>query len=119
MKFHRRINRVGIFLNLLALILVSCSGKAAGIPTPVIELQPTITVTSTERDILPTEVRTNPDGIQAPEGTQPEPTKLPDEMTVESGNFYNGIPHGYSEDGFPSLGSSEAPVTLIDYSDFL
>ncbi|HLA06792.1 MAG TPA: hypothetical protein VJ022_05065 [Anaerolineales bacterium] len=40
-------------------------------------------------------------------------------MTVESGNFYNGIPHGYSEDGFPSLGSSEAPVTLIDYSDFL
>ncbi|HLA06793.1 MAG TPA: hypothetical protein VJ022_05070 [Anaerolineales bacterium] len=59
MKFHRRINRVGIFLNLLALILVSCSGKAAGIPTPAIELQPTITVTSTERDILPTEVRTN------------------------------------------------------------
>jgi hypothetical protein len=33
--------------------------------------------------------------------------------------LFNGIPHGLLEEGFPYLGSPEASVTLIDYSDFL
>ncbi len=32
---------------------------------------------------------------------------------------FKGIPQGRTTDGFPFLGAADAPVTLIDYSDFL
>ena len=32
---------------------------------------------------------------------------------------FNGIPQGRTPEGFPTLGEANAPVTLIDYSDFL
>jgi len=32
---------------------------------------------------------------------------------------FNGIPQGRTPDGFPLLGSPDAAVTLVDYSDFL
>jgi hypothetical protein len=32
---------------------------------------------------------------------------------------YEGIPQGVTPDGFPFLGQPDAPLTLIDYSDFL
>jgi hypothetical protein len=33
--------------------------------------------------------------------------------------LFNGIAQGYTADGFPYLGNSEAPISLHDYSDFL
>ncbi len=33
--------------------------------------------------------------------------------------LFNGIPHGITAEGFPYLGNPDAPVTMIDYSDFL
>ena len=32
---------------------------------------------------------------------------------------YDGITQGVTEGGFPFLGNPNAPVTIIDYSDFL
>lgn len=33
--------------------------------------------------------------------------------------LFNGIPHGITAEGFPYLGNPDAPITMIDYSDFL
>jgi hypothetical protein len=38
---------------------------------------------------------------------------------TEAVALFNGIPQGYTDDGFPYLGDPAAPVTLTDYSDFL
>jgi protein-disulfide isomerase len=32
---------------------------------------------------------------------------------------YRDLPAGFTEDGFPFIGDSEAPVTLVEYSDYL
>lgn len=33
--------------------------------------------------------------------------------------LYDGLTHGLTAEGFPYLGNPDAPLTLIDYSDFL
>lgn len=33
--------------------------------------------------------------------------------------LYDGLTHGITADGFPYLGDPNAPLTMIDYSDFL
>ena len=77
------------------------------IPLPV--LNPTISVPATAL----TEETT------ASATIEPEPisSALPGE--TETILLFDGIPQGQTIDGFPSLGSPDAPVTLVDYSDFL
>lgn len=40
-------------------------------------------------------------------------------VAVATGVPFNGIPQSVDKDGFYTLGSPSAPVTLIDYADFL
>jgi hypothetical protein len=40
----------------------------------------------------------------------PEPATLP---------AFNGIPQSHTPEGYPTLGAPDAPVTMLDYSDFL
>lgn len=53
----------------------------------------------------------------------PAPTLAPTQpaLTVRSlaASQYQGLPQGVTLDGFPFLGQPDAPITLIDYSDFL
>lgn len=45
--------------------------------------------------------------------------ETPADSPAEGQQLYDGIPFGQTEAGFPFLGQPDAPVTLIDYSDFL
>ncbi|HXI17635.1 MAG TPA: Rcas_1661 family thioredoxin-like (seleno)lipoprotein [Chloroflexota bacterium] len=49
----------------------------------------------------------------------PEPTSTVIPTATPSYALYKGIPTGLTADGFPFLGAPNAPVTLIDYSDFV
>jgi len=49
----------------------------------------------------------------------PEPTTTAVPAATPSYALYKRIPTGLTADGFPFLGSPNAPVTLIDYSDFV
>jgi hypothetical protein len=40
-------------------------------------------------------------------------------VETEAVLLFDGIPQGQTPEGFPFLGSPDAPVTLVDYSDFL
>jgi len=46
------------------------------------------------------------------------PTPPPDAAPA-AGPQYKGIPVSRTQDGFYALGAPEAPVTIMDYSDFL
>ncbi len=100
--------RVTLILVLgLAVILAACAGPAPSEvgPTEPPRVQPTLppALAATLAPTLPAE---------------PLPTEtLP--PATEAVALFNGIQQGYTADGFPYLGDPAAPVTLIDYSDFL
>ncbi len=62
---------------------------------------------------------------------QPVPTAVPTETPTTAPTaavpptptaavaLFNGLPHGITAEGFPYLGDPDAPITMIDYSDFL
>lgn len=50
----------------------------------------------------------------AADTSQPAPTEAAPDAAD-----YNGIPQGVTDEGFYRLGDPDAPLTLIDYSDFL
>jgi hypothetical protein len=97
----------------LAVILAACASPASseiGPTEPPPQVQPTLppAPTATLAPTLPAE----------PLPTAPLPTDTPPPAT-EAVALFNGIQQGYTADGFPYLGDPAAPVTLIDYSDFL
>jgi len=101
-------------LVLLSLILVACAGQPDSqvteqfAPTSTIDV---VTPHSPTATALP--------AVDAPVPTGVSPTNTPEVAIAESTPSYDGIPVGVTDDGFPYLGSADAPVTLIDYSDFL
>ncbi|MSP13201.1 MAG: hypothetical protein EXR62_09620 [Chloroflexi bacterium] len=50
--------------------------------------------------------------------TRPNPTATSEVVQLEAALF-KGIPHGVTAEGFFYLGQPDAPVTMVDYSDFL
>lgn len=52
-----------------------------------------------------------PDGTQATDGSDPAPT--------EADGTYQGLPVGFTDDGYPYLGDPDAPVSLVEFSDYL
>lgn len=110
---------------LLLLFLIACSNNAAAptlVPTAAIApsaaaVQPTSTlpITNTPAALIPTEPAATPaaNPTDAPAEIAPDATaSLP---TAEPTVAFNGK----NEDGTFFRGRADAPVTLIDYSDFL
>ena len=54
----------------------------------------------------------------APTSPPPAATASPAPPGADAGS-YKGIPTSRTADGFHVLGAPEAPVTIVDYSDFL
>jgi hypothetical protein len=97
-----------------ALAVASCGGTADVAPTTAAtpaqsqpNTQPPATVTPAVTDSASTEVIVTAPPLVATETAAEEPA------------LFEGIPTGYTVEGFPYLGSPDAPVTLVDYSDFL
>jgi hypothetical protein len=107
-----------ILVVILGVILLSaCSPQGSGLSETVPEsstslpaLDPPINVPATE---LTTEQTTAPTTIE------PEPVGSAAPVETEPVLLYDGLAQGKTIDGFPFLGSPDAPVTLVDYSDFL
>ena len=100
---------------LLPLILSACVGQA-----PVVQTSTPILQSATS-DVLIQATSTvfETQATEAPVSTIPAPIGQPEITPTAAARLFNGIEQGFTETGFPYLGSSEAPVTLIDYSDFL
>ena len=98
------------------ILLSACSPQKADLAesvsedrTPLPVLNPTINVSATAL----TEETT------ASATTEPEPISSALPVETETILLFDGIPQGQTIDGFSFLGSPDAPVTLVDYSDFL
>ncbi len=50
------------------------------------------------------------------EGLNPDTDFTPEDVGLE---IHRGLPAGFTEEGYPFLGNPEAPLTLIEFSDFL
>ena len=87
----------------LALVGSSCAGNGTGTAT-------TADPTTTTVDCVTT--GTCADG---PVGTRSTATTTP----TEAEGTYNGFPVGLTNDGYPYLGDPDAPVTLVEFSDYL
>ncbi len=101
----------------LGLVLAACAKgtpSAAGVtvapPTAVAPASPPATATLSPSSAIA-------EATPLPTTTAILPTEaMP---PAESVALFNGIQQGYTDNGFPYLGDPAAPVTLIDYSDFL
>src|SRR5688500_14645369 len=79
---------------------------AASLPTPAPPAAPSPQVAS-------------PPALPAPIGTAPVAPVSPVPPAGAVRATYKGIPTSRTADGSPALGALEAPVTIVDYSDFL
>jgi hypothetical protein len=100
-----------------ALLLAAC-----GRPEPAASTTPEAPAASGEQ-VTPQATTPAPSPVATLAGATPAASELA-AATIEpqsSGDaeLYHGIPQGYTDDGFPYLGSPDAPITLYDYSDFL
>ena len=88
----------------LALVVSSCTGNGTGPSTTAAP------VTTTTVDCVA--AGTCSDG---PDGTQATGTSAPNKAE----DTYNGLPVGFTDDGYPYLGDPDAPVSLVEFSDYL
>jgi protein-disulfide isomerase len=58
-----------------------------------------------------------PSDVEAPAAPAPEPTAIATPTPTYA--LYKGMPTGLTAEGFPFLGSPDAALTLVDYSDFV
>lgn len=97
------------------LLLVACGGAQP-------PATPTRPMTAVPTDAPPTATVTLATDTPAPPTETAEPpttTAEPPTETAEPVALYKGAAPGVNEDGAPTLGSADAPVVMIDYSDFL
>ena len=74
---------------------------------------------ATEMEASPT-ATVDATATQAPAATEAPPTDSPPSPTAESGeNGADVIVNGRTPEGAYFLGRADAPVTIIDYSDFM
>lgn len=112
---------------LLTLLLSACAAPNGAAPTPAVVTPmgvaqspalASVTTTSTAAPISTPTLATLPDATIDVTAT-PLPTALSTALPYTlAASTFEGIPQGLTHDGFPFLGQPDAPVTLIDYSDF-
>ena len=99
---------------LMVLLLARCmAGSTTEAPAPVASARPSVTP----------EERASATDVSEVEAALPQATDAPSEPsalpTAAAVALFKDIAVGVTDDGFPVLGEADAPVTLIDYSDFL
>ena len=95
---------IGSFLALAAL-LAACASESVGTTTT------TADPTTTTIDCVATGTCSEGPGDNATGTTDPGP--------AEADGTYLGFPVGFTDDGYPYLGDPDAPVTLVEFSDYL
>ena len=115
MLFLRRVVARDRLWILLPLILSACVGLTPAVQTstPILQSATSDVLVQATSTVIETQI------TEEPASTIPAPTDRPEMTTTAVARLFNGIQHGFTETGFPYLGSSDAPVTLNDYSDFL
>ncbi|NNC39203.1 MAG: thioredoxin domain-containing protein [Acidimicrobiia bacterium] len=104
-----RTNLVVAAALLLALAGSSCASNDTGTSTT------TTAPTTTVDCVAAGTCADGPDGTEATATTAPTATAAP----TEPQGTYNGLPVGITDDGYPYLGDPDAPVSLIEFSDYL
>ena len=90
------------------LFLTACAGAATrAAPSSSPTVGGATRTPSTQTSPAPATAESTADAAQPTTDVAPTPAE------------YNGIPQGVTDEGFYRLGDAAAPVTLIDYSDFL
>lgn len=116
---HARIRKIMLSLS-VTFVLAACAVQPPASQPPGTELAQPLVRTSTPLGSSPTatagQAAVTP---TAPEAAATAPTAAATEAPPEAQQLYDGIPFSQNPEGFYELGQPEAPVTLIDYSDFL
>ncbi len=108
-----------LLMGLLSMLLMACSQPGQTAVDSVVTPPPVAMATVTITPLLepsPTTAVMAPATVMA---TVAPATLVPTAIPDADENLYKGIPHGLTAEGAPTLGFTSAPVTLIDYSDFL
>jgi protein-disulfide isomerase len=85
------------------------------------------TGTSTAQDLAPQQASTESGAAAQPSSVPSLPAgqetgstaSHPSQIDRDVLDTYQGIPVGFTEEGYPYLGHPDAPITLEEYSDFL
>jgi protein-disulfide isomerase len=109
---HRNL-RFSLGLLVLTLLLAACSPDASVATQPASEF-PAVTL-----DNQPL-----PDCVESGTCTEAEeePTRTTDTaaaVAVEPSGTYDGLAVGFTDEGYPYLGDPDAPVSLVEFSDYL
>jgi protein-disulfide isomerase len=107
-----------LYAGLVLTLLAGCGG---GQPAAQVPASPTATTeppTATTEPPTPTSEPPTATATTAPP-TPTATTAPPTPTATAAASLHRGIPQGVTADGVPLLGSADAPVLLIDYSDFL
>ena len=111
-RFYPKGHRLYLGLLIAALIVAACGPKAT--PEPTAMSEPTATPTP-----LP------PTDTPAPTATTEVPTPTMPALSVVEGSEAEGpavseseVPMGFTDDGAPYRGNPNAPVTLVEHSEF-
>jgi protein-disulfide isomerase len=102
------------YMLVVLVLLAACTSSEPAAVAPTVA-PPTATAEPPTATAEPPTATTEP-----PTATPAPPTATAEPPTVTPvANLYRGAPQGTLDDGTPALGSADAPITLIDYSDFL
>lgn len=116
-----------LYTGLVLTLLAGCGGgqpaaQAPASPTATTEPPTATTEPPTPTSEPPTATATTAPPTPTATTAPPTPTATtapPTPTATAAASLHRGIPQGVTADGVPLLGSADAPVLLIDYSDFL
>lgn len=100
---------LGVWI-VLVLLIAACTGPIVpeGALEPVAE----------EPVAAPTEVAAEEDAPVPAANPAPDVPTLQLAAAIPSDETYKGIPVGFTEDGLPYRGSPDAPIVMLEYSDY-
>ncbi|MCG8347897.1 MAG: hypothetical protein MI924_08980 [Chloroflexales bacterium] len=99
----------------LFLLLAACGGAQS----PATPTSSTTATTPAESSAATVALATDTPELPSATVDPPTATAVPPTATSEPVALYKGAEPGVNEDGAPTLGSADAPVVMIGYSDFL
>ena len=115
-RFYPKGHRLYLGLLIAALIVAACGPKAT--PEPTAMSEPTATPTPLPPTDTPAPTAIADADRRRSEGQSEEvPTPTLPALSVAEGSE-SEVPMGFTEDGAPYRGNPNAPVTLVEHSEF-